>query len=49
MLEYGPIYLDNFELANRKKEFFEGYYSYFGGCILKMKGKEFWLFAILNG
>lgn len=44
LLEYGPIYLAGREFETRKKEMIEGYYRGLGGCILKMKEREFWKF-----
>ena len=44
LLEYGPIYLTEQELIARKKEVFDQYYRFLGGCFLKMRGQEFWNF-----
>jgi glycosyltransferase involved in cell wall biosynthesis len=44
LLEYGPIYLAPTEFKTRKKEAMERYYRFLGGCVLKMREKEFWSF-----
>ena len=42
VLEYGPIYLTAEELEILKGERFAWYYRLLGGCVLKLKGREFW-------
>jgi glycosyltransferase involved in cell wall biosynthesis len=44
LLQYGPVYLSAPEFAARKKEVFDSYYRGLGGCLLKLKGREFWNF-----
>lgn len=44
ILNYGPLYLDTTEFIVRKKEVFEAYYRFLGGCALKLKRREFWAF-----
>jgi glycosyltransferase involved in cell wall biosynthesis len=44
LLEYGPVYLTEEELAARKAEFLEAYHRFLGGCCLKLKGWRFWKF-----
>jgi hypothetical protein len=44
LLRYGPLYLTAPELAVRKEEVFELYYRSLGGCVLKLRGLEFWRF-----
>jgi hypothetical protein len=44
LLEYGPIYLSATEFKRRKREAMERYYRFLGGCVLKMREKEFWSF-----
>jgi glycosyltransferase involved in cell wall biosynthesis len=40
--KYGPLYLSEGELATRLEELLADYYRVLGGCVLKMKGQEFW-------
>lgn len=42
LLTYGRIYLNEKEFDKLKKDSFEMYYKWLGGCILKVKDKEFW-------
>ncbi len=42
VLTYGPIYLNEKEFVERKNQLMDGYYRWLGGCVLKMRGKEFW-------
>jgi glycosyltransferase involved in cell wall biosynthesis len=44
VLEYGPIYLTRPEFERRKCEVMGEYYRFLGGCLLKMRTKEFWTF-----
>ena len=44
LLRYGPLYLTAPEFAARKVEVFDGYYRGLGGCMLKLKGREYWKF-----
>jgi glycosyltransferase involved in cell wall biosynthesis len=44
LLQYGPRYLKESEFADRKREVFEEYHRLLGGCVLKLKGREFWKF-----
>lgn len=44
LLDYGPVYLSGPEFEWRKREVMEDYYRYLGGCMLKMKKREFWSF-----
>ncbi|HWW00433.1 MAG TPA: glycosyltransferase family 2 protein [Candidatus Acidoferrum sp.] len=44
VLKYGPIYLTKEEFEQRKIDFFESYYRALGGCLLQMKGRDFWGF-----
>ena len=36
------------EFAARKKQVFEAYYRSLGGCVLKLKGRDFWTFQQLR-
>ena len=40
--DYGPIYLTEDELAERKRNCYASYYRWLGGCLLKLKGYDFW-------
>jgi glycosyltransferase involved in cell wall biosynthesis len=42
LLEYGPRYLAESELATRKEQVFAEYYRHLGGAFLKLKGRDFW-------
>jgi glycosyltransferase involved in cell wall biosynthesis len=42
--DYGPIYLTPDELASRTRECYAAYYRWLGGCLLKLKGRDFWNF-----
>jgi glycosyltransferase involved in cell wall biosynthesis len=44
LLDYGPIYLTEQELAARKAEYLATYHRFLGGCCLKLKGRKFWSF-----
>ena len=44
LVRYGPHYLTAAEFAARRQEVFDAYYRDLGGCILKMKGREYWTF-----
>jgi hypothetical protein len=44
LFQYGRIYLNNLEYDTRKKEMFQEYYRFLGGCLLKLNTKEFWMF-----
>ena len=44
LLQYGPLYLSDAEFSRRKKEVFDAYYRGLGGCLLKLRGREFWRF-----
>jgi glycosyltransferase involved in cell wall biosynthesis len=44
LLQYGPLYLSATEFSMRRKEVFDGYYRSLGGCILKLRGRDFWKF-----
>jgi len=44
LLRYGTVYLTAAEFAARKKEVFDAYYRALGGCVWKLKGREFWNF-----
>jgi len=44
LLRYGPLFLTAAEFDARKKEVFDAYYRALGGCIWKLKGREFWKF-----
>ena len=44
LLTYGPLYLSPSEFAERKKQVFDEYYGWLGGCIWKLKGRGFWSF-----
>jgi glycosyltransferase involved in cell wall biosynthesis len=44
LLQYGPLFLSDSEFASRKREVFDGYYRGLGGCLLKLKGRDFWKF-----
>lgn len=48
LLEFGPIYLNDNELKMRKKEIIGDYHKWLGGCVLKMKNKEFWAYHSSN-
>ena len=43
-LTYGPTYLSHDEFVSRRDELLEDYYQWLGGCVLKLKGTEFWNF-----
>lgn len=42
--DYGPIYLTEDEFAGLKRDWYARYYRYLGGCLLKLKGLDFWRF-----
>jgi glycosyltransferase involved in cell wall biosynthesis len=42
LIKYGPQYLNAAEFEARLKKFMAIYYRWLGGCLLKMKGREFW-------
>jgi hypothetical protein len=44
LLRYGALYLDPAEFAARRTQVFDGYYRALGGCVWKLKGREFWNF-----
>src|SRR5271165_6778696 len=44
LVRYGPLYLSEPELAGRLAELLAGYYRLLGGCVLKMKRRDFWEF-----
>jgi glycosyltransferase involved in cell wall biosynthesis len=44
LMQYGPRYLSAEEFSARKAEVFGDYYRGLGGCLLKLKGREFWDF-----
>jgi glycosyltransferase involved in cell wall biosynthesis len=44
LIQYGPLYLSEAELATRLEEVLAGYYRVLGGCVLKMKGRDYWAF-----
>ena len=44
LVRYGPLYLSEAELALRKEQLLAGYYRLLGGCLLKMKQRDFWKF-----
>jgi hypothetical protein len=44
MLEYGPRYLSQTELAARQEEVINAYYRDLGGSLLKLKPRKFWDF-----
>lgn len=44
LLEYGPFYLTNEEIIERKNEKMECYYRLLGRCMLRMEGAELWKF-----
>ncbi len=44
LLDYGPRYLTAPEFAWRKQEAMVEYYRFLGGCLLKMRPREFWRF-----
>jgi hypothetical protein len=44
LIQYGPVYLSETELAGRRKELLADYYRPLGGCMLKMKRRNFWEF-----
>ena len=46
LLDYGPIYLSKKEFEIRKNELLRGYYRWLGGCVLKMREKDFWIYQI---
>jgi glycosyltransferase involved in cell wall biosynthesis len=41
-LTYGTIYLSNEEYEREKMQKLDAYHRWLGGCLLKMKGAEFW-------
>jgi glycosyltransferase involved in cell wall biosynthesis len=44
LLKYGPVYLTKEELELQRIETLKGYYRFLGGCVLKMRGRDFWAF-----
>ena len=44
LVQYGPLYLSETELGGRLEELLAGYYRLLGGCVLKMKRRDFWEF-----
>jgi glycosyltransferase involved in cell wall biosynthesis len=44
LIQYGPLYLSEAELAARTQELMTGYYRWLGGCVLKLKRRDFWEF-----
>ena len=44
LVRYGSHYLTPSEFAERKQVVFDGYYRDLGGCVLKLKGSEYWKF-----
>lgn len=44
LIQYGPLYLSETELTRRLKELLADYYRLLGGCLLKMKRRDFWEF-----
>ena len=42
MLEYGPAFMSGEEFEKLKAASFAAYYGNLGGCLLKLKGREFW-------
>jgi glycosyltransferase involved in cell wall biosynthesis len=44
LMQYGPMYLGEAELRTRLDQTFADYYRWLGGCMLKLKGREFWEF-----
>jgi glycosyltransferase involved in cell wall biosynthesis len=42
--KHGSLYLSENELAGRLEELLANYYRMLGGCVLKMKGQDFWEF-----
>jgi glycosyltransferase involved in cell wall biosynthesis len=51
LIQYGPFYLSEAELATRREELLTNYYRMLGSGVLKIKGREFWEFhqRKLNG
>ena len=47
-LKYGPLYLTENEFKTGKKACLEQYHKWLGGCVLKMREKEFWSFHTLR-
>jgi glycosyltransferase involved in cell wall biosynthesis len=44
LIKYGPVFLTVDELRARLTEVFDRYYRALGGCLLKLKGREYWAF-----
>lgn len=44
LMQYGPLYLSETEFAARSEELIARYYQWLGGCVLKMKRRDFWEF-----
>jgi glycosyltransferase involved in cell wall biosynthesis len=44
LVRFGPLYLSENELEGRLVEVLAGYYRGLGGCVLKMKRRDFWEF-----
>ncbi len=44
ILEYGRFYMTADEFQDLKERAFDRYYRNLGGCLLKLKGREFWRF-----
>lgn len=44
LLQFGPIYLNEDEFEMLKNDTIKNYWRWLGGCILKLKGREFWRF-----
>jgi glycosyltransferase involved in cell wall biosynthesis len=47
-LKYGPIYLSAREFEIRKRQVLEEYHRWLGGCVLKIRGIDFWKFQVHN-
>src|SRR4029453_8766087 len=44
LLRYGPLYLTVDEFAARKEKVLAQYYRTLGGCVWKMKNRQYWRF-----
>jgi glycosyltransferase involved in cell wall biosynthesis len=44
LIQYGPFYLSEAELASRREELLAEYYRMLGTGVLKMRGRDFWEF-----
>jgi hypothetical protein len=46
LIQYGPQYLAPDEFQSRLKHAMKIYYRWLGGCLLKLKGRDFWRYHV---